>query len=399
MRKDIDVDGLKASGDVGGLIKALDKKYNDRARLEAIAALGRLRDKRAVKPLMKFLKEERSHVFTIPLKEALIAIGPDAVRPLIKALNDPILQSDAFHMLGEIGDPTAVKPLLKYLSQTDEAPARQAIVALGKIGDPGAVGPLVEQLNRGGENAGYAATALGRLGDARAVPALLAASNDPRLRAEALLALAKIGEPQALAPLLVELEAGEKPSSAADALGWLGDPAAIPALLDALAGGETYVRPHAVLALGRIGDRRVIPRLIELLKGQDFTLREAAAGALGLLGDPGTVPALVEAMNHHEYLIGDARPAALRRSRVAAAAALGQIGDPAALDALGAAARQPGGHFPELRMEALRSLASFGPPARKSILPALDDTDKAVRTLAGDLLADLGRVNAPASRG
>lgn len=72
------------------------------------------------------------------------------------------------------------------------------------------------------------------------------------------------------------------------ALGRMGDPRAVPALLaavdDAGAGGsrtdpETQV--YAVWALGAIGDGQALPRLIDLARSDDPGLRKTAAHALG----------------------------------------------------------------------------------------------------------------------
>jgi HEAT repeat protein len=72
------------------------------------------------------------------------------------------------------------------------------------------------------------------------------------------------------------------------ALGRIGDARAVPALLkavdDAGAGGtrsdpETQV--YAVWALGVIGDAQAVPRLVELARGEDAGLRKAAVHALG----------------------------------------------------------------------------------------------------------------------
>ncbi len=78
------------------------------------------------------------------------------------------------------------------------------------------------------------------------------------------------------------------------ALGRLGDPRAVPALLEAVEEGADKERPvdaeiqiYAVWALGAIGDGAALPKLVALAGGADPGLRKAAVYALGAF--PGDV--------------------------------------------------------------------------------------------------------------
>lgn len=88
----------------------------------------------------------------------------------------------AADLLAEIGDPAAVQALIEALGDQDVDVADAAATALGGTGDSRAVLPLVEILERKPyvdsclrENA---ALQLGRIGDARAKPALVRALRD-----------------------------------------------------------------------------------------------------------------------------------------------------------------------------------------------------------------------------
>jgi HEAT repeat protein len=99
-----------------------------------------------------------------------------------------------------------------------------------------------------------AAEALGHVGDASAVPALIVAFKDWDMREAAVEALAHIGA------------------------------AALEPLIAALRDGDRDVRIYAAGALGQIGDTRAVKPLISALQDQGMLVRVAAADALDRLG-------------------------------------------------------------------------------------------------------------------
>jgi HEAT repeat protein len=101
------------------------------------------------------------------------------------------LLSEIAHTLGRIGDPRAVEALttaLYGLANLETGLAEAAAEALGDIGAP-AVEPLIAAMEKHPDQAVsiHAGRALGRTGDVRVVPVLLAALRDPKI------ALAAIG--------------------------------------------------------------------------------------------------------------------------------------------------------------------------------------------------------------
>ena len=114
-----DVERLKSSGDVGGLVTALDDRQDTAIRtaaLQALVEMGRARD------AVEILKQTGS-VW--------------AVQPLIRLLSDTdtTVRQGAVQALGRIGPP-AVEPLVVVLADDNTREARQAIArALGQIGD------------------------------------------------------------------------------------------------------------------------------------------------------------------------------------------------------------------------------------------------------------------------
>ena len=82
------IEKLKEKKDVESLIKALQYKGDLDVRSEAVEAVGKIGDKRAVEPLIQALNDENKYVRE-GAALALAEIGDKrAVEPLIQALND-----------------------------------------------------------------------------------------------------------------------------------------------------------------------------------------------------------------------------------------------------------------------------------------------------------------------
>jgi len=73
--------------------------------------------------------------------------------------------------------------------------------------------------------------------------------------------------------------------SAATALGDLGDERAVEALIEALKDEDNFVRKMAATACGKIRGRKAVEPLIEALADDDPFVRERATESLGKIGD------------------------------------------------------------------------------------------------------------------
>jgi HEAT repeat protein len=157
----------------------------------------------------------------------------------------------------------------------------------------------------------YLALVLGRLGDRAAVPALIAASNDPDVdtRLYAVWSLGKLGDPAGVDTVLKASES-EDPAlrkMAAYVLGQLGDKRAIPRLAVLAEDKTADVRWNAAIALAELGDRAGLPvlrsmidrtalaRQAELSSDQTEAAMINALKALALLRDPETL-AMIESL-------------------------------------------------------------------------------------------------------
>ena len=159
-----------------------------------------------------------------------------------------------------------------------EAPEMRmrAAKSLGFRGQPEAVGPLLQCLSKPEKNHRVRAalySALGRLGDRRALPALSACLNSEsrdELRGVCVSALGSIGEKSALPQILAALENDSSilvQNSAVDALGNFSVLSAVKRLSVLVAGGDNQMfRQRAIRALGRTGSASAVQPLLQALK-------------------------------------------------------------------------------------------------------------------------------------
>lgn len=305
-----------------------DRKW---VRGYAAEALGKLGDPRAVDPLIAVLTDEDSFVrataakaldrlawrpddgaagaagaaYWVATKQWVKCVKTGVIAPLLAVLNDddPAIHCVVVDTLAGIGA-RAVEPLMDVLNDphTTWRGRSGAAEALGRIGDPRALEALIAALPNAAS-----ATALGKLGDARAVEPLLTVLNDREIsvRRAAAQSLGQLGDTRAVKPLISAMsdhDEGVRTAAAEslDQLAWRpkGTPAAptywvvthqwdkavhiaaVEPLIMALQDHEASVREPAARALGMIGDARAIEPLSHALGDQDIDVAKAAARAL-----------------------------------------------------------------------------------------------------------------------
>ncbi len=119
------------------------------AHLKLVSLLGHLGDELAVRPLLQ-IPEPYQTCLSQACEDAIVAIGHPAVLPLIAALADESALEQlniqaprlwmACKLLGELGDASAVMPLVNLLSETPQhrtaAVAAEALAKLGAVESP-----------------------------------------------------------------------------------------------------------------------------------------------------------------------------------------------------------------------------------------------------------------------
>ena len=242
---------------------------DDRTRLTAARAAGRLKDRRAVGPLLRLLSDEAG-----PVRRA------------------------AWFALGQIGGRDLALPLRGALAGAGAADMPHAVEALGKTKDPRLVATIVRYLDAGAETGptpelrGEAALALFRIGDPSALtelfPALAAErAVEPRWRiAYAIFRLVGVRRRQAGRPL--RLEAAWRAALAAAT-----DPAR-----------PFAERVFATLAFGGVADGR--RRLHDLVRDRDARVVVAAIRALRGDHDPATMELILSRARHDRPSVREA---------------------------------------------------------------------------------------------
>jgi len=288
-----------------------------------------------------------------------------------------------------------VRRLLQVLRgrRGEDSVLRAAVEALGKIGNAAAVPGLLHALRSAdAEVRRAAAEALGRIRDVGAVPGLVKALDDvvARVRAAAEESLKQIDGEEVVAGLLRALgDANWEVRRAAETSGQIGDAAVVAGLLRALgdANKDADMRAAAAWALGWIGGKEAVAGLLEALGDTEARVRAAAAKALGKIGNAAAVPGLLEALGDSEWQV-----------RWAAAWALGQIRDAAVvaglLRALGDANKDV-----DVRAAAAWALGWIGGKEVVARLrEALDDAEARVREAAAWALEQIGAPAVPGLR-
>ena len=204
-------------------------------RQAAAAALGRLRDPRAVQPLLERLPQKPWRAERCEILLTLGRVGePRAVPFLDDQLKDedPMVQNCAAGALGLLGDGRGLALALDNSRSEDAGVQRSAVEALGRIGDGRATGPLLEILWDGAPSSRAAAHIALRSIQIRGIP------SEEKVRILR-------GELDEEAPVIQGWAARE--------LGDLGDAQAVAALKDGLVDGEGHPRWPVLVQLYRLG--------------------------------------------------------------------------------------------------------------------------------------------------
>lgn len=263
--------------------------HEDGIRQSALYALKKIKDVRSVEPLVAALKDQNKSVRRAAAS-ALGEIGdPRGIEPLVAALtvaaaeNDKELLHSALKALCKIKDPHAFEQLARALNEENSDIQWSTTKALEEIGSEDAVDALVTALRTGGNIRSTAAIRLVDIGTPAVLP-LIAAIGDrsEQVRWQVGTALGEIGDKRAVEPLLTLLEDSDAEArvAAIEALVKIGDARAVEPLSRALKDSESIVRKRAAEALGRFGVARSVEPLAEALEDKDLDVQQAAARAL-----------------------------------------------------------------------------------------------------------------------
>lgn len=357
------------------LIPHLKEALDDAAPLvrdQAIRALGfgRARDDRIVEDLIRGLHDTDAGVRLTAVKTLTRnrSGDPRIAESLLQAVhdNDSIVQRAVLTTLRDFKDERCVPVFRQYITHDDHAIREAAMRGLHDLAPPAALHDLIafvysHVLQDDAPWFWMVASALGDIGDATAVPALIDFMQhpNPELRPAAVKALITIGSTAAVAPLI--------------ALLWHT---------------EAEIRLYAAAILGRLGDRRAEEGLRSLAAlDVDAQVRQAAANALVNLDNRATEKAdLALLLEKLDALLGADGLPRLEEVRKT----LADIAEHRSEQALRPLQALVENRFPSIRRAAVMALGTMRlAGARPTLHTALDDESVMVRLYARHALATL----------
>ncbi len=357
-------------------VEVIVKSLNDpspEVRAQSAEALGKLRDNRAVEPLLVALNDKDERV----REKAVVSLSNfsderifDALINFILKDSNANLRNPAEKTFKSVAEKTCKEKV--FIRRKQEAGqeiksgspvqvGRQLMihpVAVNKLigvysPDPNAQVKLLwiiklfwdtrieEYVMKCLENPSppvrqTALTLLDSYGSDKAVPRLIESlkDKDRNVRAQAARTLGDSKDKRALEPLIEKLNDSDDDVRAAalSSLRHYDDPRVLDLTIKGLSDPSISIRRTAVWNINEKPDRRATDVLILLLNDQDFLVASCSAEALGRTGDKKAVAPLIKAMksefNKNRMFSGD------NDLRESAVKALGQIGDRAAVDPL-----------------------------------------------------------------
>jgi len=367
------------------LLATLTSRHGDRLHEEILTALGEIGDPTALEPLLRYRREQ-----TRPRgqgKEPLRVLHPMSVRG-----NEALAKA-----LGGARDPRAVSVLLELSALAYDGDGggvvdRAVSAALRRIG-PAAVPHLTKAIRHKRDNVrSLIARVLGQIGDRRALPALTDMLKDelPWVGGAAAVALNRLGSDKGSAWILERVRDPKHPawrdhevSEALRALAECPHPSLRPFCERALREGNRWEGFHAAECLARMGAEEGFAGLRGRLK--DSKAVTFAIYSLSELGDKKMVPDLIRlATDPGQDVVQAAIPA------------LGRCGTREAAEALLRLARGPEmvRGYARLKRDAIRALGQIR--TRKvaaALVELLSEPDDAIAGAAHWALAEIAGVN------
>ncbi len=372
------------SSAVPALVQVLRDRYEDETsvKISAAAALAKLRDGSAIPLLVTELKDADERA-TRNVGEALVAFGAAAVPALMELLEEGTAGGAtgatgarvwAAQILGRIADGRATDLLVARLHDRDDRLRMVAAEALGSIGDARAIGAIVRATLRdpAPQVRAHAAGALARLEGERAIDVLVAALADPdyatRLRALEAFETIRVVDTTPLESSLRDAnpEVRRRAALALERVGYLE------ARVSDLTGADRAGRARAYEALLELGRVGLADSVVAYVNHPSFEVRATAARAAGELGSTRSIPLLTAALDDEMWPV-----------RAAAAESLGRL---EAEDAVAKLVARLADGEEAVREAAAEALTAFAPaqiePHAAALVEAYDHGSVTVRTHA-----------------
>ena len=399
---------------------------SDSVRRGLVAIVARM-DTPASRQALLQATGDRDPQVVVQAVEALTALGePRAIPPLRQLLarstaggrGDDEIAAAAARGLGRLGDRESL-PALRALAADKSSPVRgSAIEALGQLKDGESVDLLISVLKEceGDKDPLTAAalTALGRIGDTRATPAVVEVIRRHArywMYGAAIGALRRLGDPLAVDTLTgiwqrEQNRMGDVSEMAQGALVEVADPRSAKAFVERFRTGALSTRQQLARGLVKIG-KPAVPHVIAALNDPNLEVRGGLSQVLVQIGKPSIEPlqqfardlgatgwpqaarALAELGEPEVHKLAAEALATSKRldARVAAAWILGTGGDQANLEALRKGLADP---EPRVRAEVIAAIARLaGADGIALIEPMLKDVHEGVQQIARQKIEEI----------
>lgn len=364
-------------------------------RQAALRSLGRIASPRAIDLLLNALESDRPDAGRTPARDALVAVGAKATKPLQTALGgspSARVASGIVQALGVIGDRSTANTIVRAM-QRGAVPAPIALAALAQLKADEAMPAVLELLGSASPDTRRAAirAALAMIDpahpDGRAVEPVQDALSDPNLEVEDRVALVELlgrtGSPRSAETLLAYV-ASKSPALRRASLRGLGSLAQGSAAVDdklvaALDDELGTVRMDAAIALSRVGTKELGKTLLNrLLKSAE---QDRAAIGIALAG--------VMARSQDAELVRAASAAvssAPTSAQDAVLEGIGRLVNAASVEEL----KKLAAGNPDDRRKVAEVLASQGAAAQPTLITLAGDSDAGVRANAVWSLGAIG---------
>ena len=326
-------------------------------RVDAVKHLAKLKDERALLPLIQYLLDEQVY---LEVRKALLSLEDKVEAPLIYVLeheeasaelkekairllldrscqesipalislledSDASLRELAARSLGKLKATQAEKALLKVIAKKDRESddvIAEALLSLGKLEKVSVKAKKVLHAHLdhlSSKVRGYSISALGEIGDSSVVDALIDRLRDPTQDNRPLMiqALAKLGDEKAVDPLLDIVQEAQRHSVtglkgaylgayAVQALAKLGEPKVVDLLL-------TDWEEELEQGIAQMGDKAV-PYLERALQNhREARVRAHAAEGLGIIGQSTSMGVLIAALQDDDAVVVQSAAKALQK--------------------------------------------------------------------------------------
>lgn len=349
---------------------------NEDIRDGCLRALVKTRNNGLQKLFDEIIRMDDNHRFLI--RRSIVKIGSRVVEPLMRLfkLKNPEILAFSASALGEIGNPRAVPVLISGLSHEDWNVRRSSAYALTEIGERG-VEKIAEALKDGNDDVRYWVTRILESIGEPGVPFLVKALKDPNreIRFFAAKALGTSFDPAVARSLINSLndEIWSVRKVAADSICRLEN-LSIDDILRHIASDNENIRYWINQIIARIGER-FLPRIIEAMRKGDAELRLYACQAAGLITSPDLIEPLIGALRDDSEWV-----------RTYAAISLGRTGDQRSIIPL---IRSFSDRNSDVHRNVTRAFEKLGDKVYKELIGCIEGKDVELRRNAALALAEM----------